>query len=197
MYFLRKFKAWQERRLKINFLIDLLRNSGVDKCWEYLDFAKNSIDTHDNIVGINLAGDEVKYPIEPYIPLIKKAKKESIMVSVHSGEWGNVYEIWSALDAGADRIGHGIRAVDDDSLLDKLSKESIPLEICPTSNLYTGASQNLSEISKLAKKEINLIINTDDPAIFNTTLEQELKIFKNVAKNYKFKPPLLFTKKHY
>lgn len=189
-------KAMKERHLKINFLIDLLKNSGVDKCWKYLDFAKKSIKNLTNVVGINLAGDEIKYPINSYISHIKNAKKHNIKVSVHAGEWGNAEEIWDALEAGADRIGHGIRAVDDESLLNKLLKKNIPLEICPTSNLYTGASKNLNEIALLAQKGINLIINTDDPAIFNTTLEQELTIFRNIAGNYKFKTPLLFTKEY-
>ncbi len=188
-------KARQQPRLKINFLIDLLRNSGPDHCWQYLDFAKRSFDNLDNVVGISLAGDEVKYPTEHYVPHIKKAKEYGLMVSVHAGEFGSATDVWAALEAGADRIGHGIRAVDDESLLCKLSKENTPLEICPTSNLCTGASQDLGEVAILAKRGVNLIINTDDPAMFNTFLERELNVFRAVAEDYQFKPPLLFDKK--
>lgn len=186
-------KAKKESRLKVNFIIDLLRNSGIEECWKYLDFAKKSYDDLNNVVGINLAGDEIKYPFEPYISHIKKAKEYGLWTTVHAGEWGECTQVWQALEAGADRIGHGIRSVDDYNLLEKLSKENTPLEICPTSNLYTGASKDLIEITKLAEKGINLIINTDDPAIFNTTLEKEINIFKKIAKDYEFQSPLLFT----
>lgn len=188
-------KAIQQPYLKINFLIDLLRNSGIDNCWTYLDFAKKSFDNLSNVVGISLGGDEVKYPTKDYIPHIIKAKEYGLMTTIHAGEFGSVDDIWMALEGGADRIGHGIRAVDDKSLLDKLSKDNTLLEICPTSNLHTGASQDLGELAVLAKKGINLTINTDDPSIFNTTLEHELNIFKTITKNYQFKLPLFFNKK--
>lgn len=188
-------EAIKESRLKINFLIDLLRNSGIDESWSYLDFAKKSFDNLSNIVGISLAGDEIKYPTEDYMSHIIKAKEDGFKVTVHAGEWGSADNVWRALEAGADRIGHGIRSVDDKSLLERLSKKKVMLEICPTSNLYTGASRDLNELVILANSGVNFIINTDNPAVFNTSLKDELNLFRRLVKNYEFKEPFLFDKK--
>jgi adenosine deaminase len=178
----------------IRFLVEILKNSGIEKCFDYLDFASECINSLSNVVGVSFSGDDAKYPLKNFIPHIKKAKKMGLNVSVHAGEWGNAGDVLMALEAGVDRIGHGIRSVDDNRVLEKLKDSGIFLEVCPTSNLATGASLDLMELKKLAEHEVNMIVNTDDPAVFNVSLRHEIDLFRKMCPDYKFKEPRLFKK---
>jgi adenosine deaminase len=86
----------------------------------------------------------------------------------------------AALDVGAERIGHGIRAAEDNDVMRRLREEQIPLEICITSNVKTGAVRSLHEhpVRRLLDAGVPITLNTDDPGIFETTLEREFAIAK-------------------
>ena len=94
-------------------------------------------------MGLDLADDEVAYPAEPFAPLFQKAKTEGLGITVHAGEPnlpGAAKNILVALDElGADRIGHGVQAIHDDAVMERLVEERIPLELCPWSNVLTQA----------------------------------------------------------
>jgi adenosine deaminase len=96
----------------------------------------------------------------------------------HAGETAGAESVWSAVRLGADRIGHGIRAIDDPSLVRELAARRIPLEVCITSNLATGAVASLAEhpALRLHRAGVPITLNTDDPAIFSTTLAREFAV---------------------
>ena len=93
----------------------------------------------------------------------------------HAGENTNAEAVWAALKIGADRIGHGIRAIEDPALVKHLAERRIPLEISITSNVFTGAVPSLDAhpVRRLYDAGVAIVLNTDDPAMFDTTLNEE------------------------
>jgi adenosine deaminase len=99
-------------------------------------------------------------------------------LTCHAGEIAGAQSVWEALDIGAERIGHGIRSIDDAALVAHLAAKKIPLEICITSNLRTGAVSSLAEhpVRRLYDAGVPIILNTDDPAMFGCTLTSEYEL---------------------
>ena len=128
---------------------------------------------------IDLADDEVAYPAQPFAPLFKKAKAQGLGITVHAGEPnvpGAPGNILVALDElGADRIGHGVQAIKDDRVVERLARESVVLELCPTSNVLTQAVSSVGEhpIQSLMQRGVRTTINTDDPGVMGLTLMDE------------------------
>jgi adenosine deaminase len=97
---------------------------------------------------------------------------------VHAGEFGPARSVREAVEVlGAERIGHGIRAVEDPSVVGILRRERIPLEICPTSNLRTGVVRTwrLHPLRRLVRSRLRVTLNSDDPALFRTNLSAEYR----------------------
>lgn len=134
-------------------------------------------DRQDNgIVGIDLAGDEITYPVTKFIDIFRWAKEHGLHITAHAAEAGPPSNIIEAIEKlGAERIGHGVRAMEDLSVMDMLVERQITLEICPTSNLQTGIIPKLGKHPLYSFYQIGIpvTINTDDPSISNTTLTDE------------------------
>ncbi len=129
------------------------------------------------IVAMDLAGNESDYPAEPFQPIFVQAKNAGLGVTIHAGEWGSADNIRSAVTAlMADRIGHGVRAIEDLSLCDWLIERGIVLEVCPTSNVHSGAVAHWSQhpLNQLYRYGVTTTINTDDPLVSDITLTDEL-----------------------
>jgi aminodeoxyfutalosine deaminase len=130
------------------------------------------------IVGVGLGGSEGDYPPEPFGPVFARARDGGLGSVPHAGEANGPESIRGALDVlGADRIRHGIRAVEDPGLLSELASRAIVLDICPTSNLRTGVVRSLAEhpLPALLAAGIRCTVNTDDPAMFGTDLGSEFQ----------------------
>ncbi len=128
------------------------------------------------VVGVGLGGLEAQYPPEPYAPVFELAKAEGLGSVPHAGEVVGPESIRGALDAlNADRIRHGIRAVDDPELVAELAERRIVLDVTPISNVRTGAVASLTEhpLPKLVEAGVLCSISTDDPAMFDTDLTRE------------------------
>jgi len=128
------------------------------------------------VVGVGLGGLEADFPPEQYAPVFALVHDEGLGSVPHAGEVAGPASVRGALDAlGADRIRHGIRAVDDPDLVDELRDRGIVLDVCPVSNIRTGAVGSIEEhpLRDLAAAGIRCSVNTDDPAMFDTDLERE------------------------
>ncbi len=131
------------------------------------------------IVAIDLAGDEINYPVTKFIDVFCWARKQGLHVTVHAAEAGPAFNIKEAVEKlGAERIGHGVRAREDLAIVDLLQKQQVTLEMCPTSNLQTGIIPRLSSHPLHAFHQIGIpvTINTDDPSISNITLTNEYEV---------------------
>jgi aminodeoxyfutalosine deaminase len=128
------------------------------------------------VVGLGLGGLEAQFPPEPYADVFARAKADGLGSVPHAGEVAGVESIRGALDAlGADRLRHGIRAVDDPSLVRELAARGTVLDVCPISNLRTGAVASLAEhpLPQLVASGVRCSLSTDDPAMFGTDLGSE------------------------
>jgi aminodeoxyfutalosine deaminase len=110
------------------------------------------------------------------------AKDAGLRLTAHAGETDGPESIRAALDIGAQRIGHGIRAVDDPELMRRLRDQRVPLEVCITSNVRTGAVASLSAhpVRKLFDAGVPITLNTDDPGVFETDLQREFALARDV-----------------
>lgn len=126
---------------------------------------------------MGLGGLELGNPPEPFAPYFDTARGAGLHSAPHAGETAGPESVWGALRVlGAERIGHGVRSWDDPALVAHLAETGVPLELCPTSNVRLGASPDLARhpLRRLHDAGVRLTVNSDDPALFNTTLEEEL-----------------------
>lgn len=131
------------------------------------------------IVGVDLAGDEVNYPAYRLAHIFRRARQEGLGVTIHAGEAGGAANVRDAiLLFHAQRIGHGIHALENSEVVRLLLERSIALEVCPTSNLQTGAVHSLSHhpLPDMVALGLRATLNTDDPSISDTTLTDEYLI---------------------
>ncbi|MEO3872125.1 adenosine deaminase [Nonomuraea sp. B12E4] len=131
----------------------------------------------DVVVGVDLAGDE-SHPGAPHLPAFAAAHAAGLPVTVHAGEAAGPESVWEALDVlGAARIGHGVRSAEDPSLLDRLRHDGIALEMCPTSNLQTGAVRDAAAhpAGRLLAEGLAVTVSTDARTTSATTLGREFR----------------------
>jgi aminodeoxyfutalosine deaminase len=131
---------------------------------------------HDGVVALGLGGVEVGHSFEHLAPYFDRGRAAGLHAAPHAGETVGPASIWGAIQVlGAERIGHGVRAIEDPKLVTYLAEHRIPLEVCPTSNLRLGVYSDLRTHPLRALYEAGVIvtINSDDPPLFNTTLTQE------------------------
>lgn len=130
------------------------------------------------VCAIDLAGAEALFPVENFAYLFECAKTLGVPFTIHAGEAAGSQSVKNALDFGACRIGHGVRATEDKALIKRLAEEQIPLELCPSSNICTCIYEDISEypIRYLLKNGICCTLNTDDMSIENTTIKREYKL---------------------
>src|SRR5262249_35018839 len=138
----------------------------------YCKLVSIASDYQDIIVGFDLSGDEIEYPNERFKEFAETVKSSNFNLTIHAGETGNPGSVLSALNMlYADRIGHGIGVKNDQSLLNRIAENGIPLELCPTSNLLLGVIPSLEEhpIGDLLNRGVCTTVNTDDPVLFGGT----------------------------
>lgn len=166
--------------VKVNLIGILSRTFGVDACQQEL----NGILAHkDRITALDLAGDELNFPAELFVPHFNAARDAGLAITVHAGEADGPQSIWNAINLlGATRIGHGVAATQDPKLMEYLAKHQIAIESCPTSNYQTATVGDLTRhpLKTFLDNEVLVCLNTDDPAVSNITLEHEYRVAKDV-----------------
>jgi aminodeoxyfutalosine deaminase len=174
-----RLRAAREFGVQIRWVFNIVRASSEPETLfpkaEYC--AAVAIDgLRDGVVALSLAGNEAAGPPEPFAPYFERALAAGLHSYPHAGEHAGPASIRGALDAlHAERIAHGVRAIEEPALLAELVARGIALDVCPTSNLCLGVSTDLAThpLPRLLAAGVRLTINSDDPPLFNTTLNDE------------------------
>lgn len=188
---LNRARAWAEQTLDVtmNLIVDIARE--VDPEIGMVT-AEQVIKQYGNgVVALGLGGYEVGHPPEKFAAALDVVNNAGIPCVLHAGETGGADSIWSALRVGRSlRIGHGVRCLEDESLVEYLREHQIPLEVCPTSNVRLNVAPTIEQhpIQTLMDKGLYVTLNSDDPPMFNTTLTGE---FLKCADAFYWDKPLL------
>jgi adenosine deaminase len=130
----------------------------------------------DGMVAIDLAGNEAEFPTEPFYGVIKEARQSGLHVTIHAGEWGPATNVKEAIEQlGAERVGHGVRVLENKDIVSLARERGTAFEVCVTSNYQSGVVGSLDThpLMKMLDAGLNVTINTDDPSISRITLSHE------------------------
>ncbi|MEV8017319.1 adenosine deaminase [Streptomyces sp. NPDC086554] len=162
--------------LTVRLTPDLYRGCPTDLAEECARVSARYRD--QGVVGLGMGGDELRGPLEPYRKTVEIARDGGLAFVPHAGETGGSESVREALELGAARLRHGIRAADDPELLAEIADRGVVLDVCPTSNLRTGVVEHLSThpLPRLREAGALCSVNTDDPAMFGTDLGHEYEL---------------------
>ncbi len=164
----------------VRWILDATRQWGSIPAIPVFDFAAERMG--DGVVAVGLGGFEAFGPATWFRRLFAEARERGLHLACHAGETTNAQSVWDAVNIGAERIGHGIRAVEDPHLLETLAERQIPLEICMSSNVRTRAVASIEEhpVRKIYDAGVPIVLDTDDPDLFECSLDGEYEIAARV-----------------
>jgi adenosine deaminase/aminodeoxyfutalosine deaminase len=158
------------------WIFDAVRQFGAEAARAVFELAVRYRDR--NVVAIGIGGDEVKAPPELFRESYAYAETNGLRLTAHAGETAGPESIWGAMNLRAERIGHGLTAALDSELVEELARRQLPVEICITSNVKTGAcaSLELHPVRNYFDQGLMVTLNSDDPGIFQTSLAGEYQL---------------------
>jgi aminodeoxyfutalosine deaminase len=174
-------EAESQHGLVVRWIFDAIRHFGLEHAREVLDWAANFRD--DGVVAFGIGGDEERGPAEMFRDVYQEARERGLHRTAHAGETGGPTSVAQAVELlGAERIGHGVSAASDAEVVALLRDRMVTVEVCPTSNVATGLlpSVEAHPMPMFLEAGLRTTINSDDPALFGSTLEEELIVCARV-----------------
>lgn len=175
------WEASQKAPLRVRWIVDAVRQFGVEPAEKVAEFA--IANRTNGIVAYGIGGDEARGPASWFADVFREVRRQGLKLVPHAGETVGPESVWAALEMGADRIGHGFRAIEDPALVEHLAKHRVPLEISVTSNVRTGVVARVEDhpVRLLYEAGVPVLVNTDDPALFDTTLLDEFALWQRLG----------------
>ena len=166
----------------VRWIVDPVRNLGPEAAERLLE--RLAAGRPPSVIGLTLGGAERLHPPAPFRRVYDLARASGMRTTVHAGETLGPESVWDALRVlQVERIGHGVRAIEDPALVRHLAERGVPLEVCPTSNVCTGVYPSLQAhpIRRLFDAGVPLTVNTDDPTFFDVSLTDELASLRGLG----------------
>ncbi|GAB4542472.1 MAG: adenosine deaminase [Anaerolineales bacterium] len=167
-------EAAKKFKIKVGLLASVNRHESAELAEQVAWLAADHI--QDGMLGMDLAGNEAEFKAEPFYGIFKEARQAGLRVTIHAGEWGPAANVREAIEKlGAERIGHGVRVLEDESIVALAKERNTTFEVCVTSNYQSGVVKSLSEhpLPKMLAAGLNVTVNTDDPSVSRITLSHE------------------------
>jgi len=178
--FERIFSALREEaggsKVQVRWILDAVRQFGPAEAMAVAELA--AAHREDGVVAFGIGGDEQAGPVEWFAEVFQYVRRHGLHLTIHAGETSGPRSVWGALELGAERIGHGVSAAQDSALLAELRRRDVPIEVCLTSNVATGAVADLSAhpLPRFLEAGVPVVLNSDDPGLFRTTLAREYEL---------------------
>ena len=172
--------AENQYQMAIGYIAITSRGLGPDSCARTVDWA---IRHREDIVGIDLADSERDFPLRDFVPHVRRAREAGLKVTIHTGEDTPAAYVMEAIHlAQPDRIGHGIHVIEDMQAVELVKERGITLEVSPWSNYLTHAVETIEEhpLKRLFDLAVRVTINSDDPEVLDTNLNNEYRIAHQV-----------------
>ncbi len=183
-------EAERDHGIILRGIVTCIRHFGPDKAKAAARCAAET--AGDWITGFGIAGDEMKGKPKDFAYGFDMAREAGLRLTAHAGEWGGAQSVRDAIDdLGVERIGHGVHAINDLPLVDKLVENEIILEVCPGSNVNLDVYPSLAAhpIEKLRERGVKVTVSTDDPPFFHTTMRDE---YLNLARTFGWDETVFF-----
>jgi len=172
-------EAGEEFDILVRLIASVNRHESTELAEQVAWLAAEHI--QDGIVGMDLAGNEAEYSANPFAGIFSEAKQAGLHLTIHAGEWGGAENVREAIEeVGAERIGHGVRVMDDNEVIALARERDTAFEVCVTSNYQSGVVATLSEhpLPRMLQAGLNVTINTDDPSVSRIDLSHEFKLIR-------------------
>jgi adenosine deaminase len=170
-------KSEEEMGIKTRLIASVNRHEPVSLAEEV---ARLAIDRKDKgIVGIDLAGSEATAPAAPFVGIFREVKESGLHITIHAGEWGGAENVRQAIEEfQTQRIGHGVRVMEDRSVVALAKEHRTTFEVCITSNFQSGVVQELDShpFGQMLSVGLNATLNSDDPSISQIVLSNEYRL---------------------
>lgn len=167
-----RIRGEREFGVTLLWIVDAVRHFGVEEGEKVFRKAAEMKVLFPSFVGIGIGGDEARGPADQFRELYQEAKRAGLRLTAHAGESVGPESIWSAINIGAERIGHALSAQHDPELLEILTQRQIPLELNVTSNIKTGCCKDFDEhpLKQYFEQGLMVTLNSDDPPMFGSDL---------------------------
>jgi adenosine deaminase len=169
-------EARRDTGIEGRILISAVRNFGVEQALRVARYAAS--EPHPYVVGFSMAGDEAGFPAHDFAEVYAIVHSAGLGCTIHAGEWAGAESVRAALELPVTRISHGVRAIEDASVVAELAARGIVLECCPTSNVVLGVFESFEAhpLPALRDAGVRVTLGSDDPPYFGATLEGEYEV---------------------
>ncbi len=167
-------EAAQNYNIRVKLIASVNRHESAELAEQVAWLSAEHV--NDGIAALDLAGNEAEFPSQPFYGVFKEARQAGLHVTIHAGEWGPAIHVKEAIEElGAERIGHGVRVLEDPDITALARERGTTFEVCITSNHQSGVVESLEmhPLVKMFENGLNVTINTDDPSISRITLSNE------------------------
>lgn len=167
-------EASKKHNIKVGLVASVNRHESPELAEQVSWLAREHL--KDGIVGLDLAGNEAEFPTKPFYDIFKEARQAGLRMTIHAGEWGPAVNVRDAIENfGAERIGHGVRVLEDEKVVALARERGLIFEVCVTSNFQSGVVSSLAAhpLKKMLDAGLKVTVNTDDPSVSRITLSNE------------------------